>query len=166
MLCKNHLLGGHFDDKVCFFTLKKNKPINDKKDLLSLKRIGIIRGGAEEIILKDLNLTKSIDESNTHQSLIQKLFAERLDAILLGSLTANLLWHNNGYPQDQLQCGRPYTYNSQFIAASLSSDNEFIKTISIAMENFKKTPDYINILQKYEIKDINKIKTIQEEIKK
>ncbi len=153
-----------FDDPVCFFTTTDHKSVENKKDIINLNKIGIIRGGAEESFLKELNVIEALDDSKDHQTLILKLYANRSDAILAGTLTTKHEWQKNNYPTDKLQCGKPYTYNAQSIATSLSSDSNFIQIISTAMEKFKKTPAYINLLKKYGIENIEKQRTIREEV--
>ncbi len=153
-----------FDDPVCFFTTTTQKPIESKNDIIRLNKIGIIRGGAEESFLKELNVIEALDDSKDHQTLILKLYAQRSDAILAGTLTTKHEWQNNNHPTDKIQCGKPYTYNAQSIATSLNSEAKFIQTVSNAMEKFKRTPSYINLLKKYGIENTDKKSTIREEL--
>ncbi len=144
-------LGKVFDDPICYFTFKPNLEIKSVSDLSKIKKAGMVRNGPANLeLLKQNGHVKFVD-SNEMNQLVVKLYKKEIDLILAGYSTVAYYWRLNNYDLKELSCYKTKYANQQSVAASLISDQEFVSTMQNAIEEFKKTKEYKNLLLKYHL---------------
>lgn len=141
-----------FDDPVCVFTSQPDLVVKTKEDLKKLKSIGVIRSGPEMNLLKGYPLEDSIDLNE----LAVKLNLHKVDAVVSGYSVTSYNWKMNNFDPSILKCDLIISINQQYIAASLSSDDNFVATLAKTMEKYKTTVEYKSLLKKYGVNSENK----------
>lgn len=144
-------LGKVFDDPICYFTYKKTFEMKNIDDLSKVKKAGLLRHGPANLEFLKQNKNIKIVDSNEMNQLVVKLYKNEIDLILAGYSTVSYYWNLNNYDLNELSCFQTKYVNQQSVAASLNSDQEFVASIQKAIEEFKKTKEYKNLLLKYHL---------------
>lgn len=144
-------LGKVFDDPICYFTHKPKLEIKSINDLNIVKKAGLLRHGPANLELLKQNKNIKVIDSNEINQLVVKLYKNEIDLILAGYSTVAYYWGLNNYDLKELSCYHTKYANQHFVAASLNSDQEFVVSMKKAIEEFKKTKEYKNLLLKYHL---------------
>lgn len=128
-----------YEDPVCVFTVKPNKPMNSKEDILKLKDIGMALGSASYAIARVLGVEEhKIASSQSNDSIAKKLEKNRIGGWLVSTSVARSAWQANKFDPNILQCGKPVAINQLYFATSLKSDDSFVKKSLLLWRAIKK----------------------------
>ena len=140
-----------YDDPVCLFTMKPNKKIITKEDMMALKKIALTLGVGHISKAREIGFDKKIVNYHSSEADAKALKSGEVNAWLSGTITAYYYWEQLKFNLSELQCGTPINSQQIFIATSLNSDKSFIETLAKNFENYKKTKKYKKLLEKYSV---------------
>jgi len=153
-----HWIGVIVPSSHSFFALKSRLDIKiDKLEDLKKYQIGTVIEDARETYLVskgfDLNKFQRVAGKSAHLQNYKKLKKERIDIWPVSNAVMNYLVKNIG--DDPSKMLRPVflfpkeSSGGFYLAASLSTKDDVIRKVKIALENFKNTKEYQDILHKW-----------------
>ncbi len=119
-------------------------------DLREMKAIGVIAGGASESLLREMGLSDRIEETVSNDVNMTKLQAGRLDVWVLQGYEA--YWWLNLTQADKRQKINPAVTLSDlplWVATSKATSPADVAKVRAAVETFRASPRYAEILKNY-----------------
>ncbi len=134
------------ESQTAFISL--TKPVNSFEEGQALKKVAVLRGTPRE-----RNLTKqnfgNIHAVNGTDLAARLLNGGRVDAWYTIVQRAAFVFKSEGYDPGSLVVGTPTSVASLWLASNKTFDSALAQKIKTTVEEFRKTPEYQAILDKY-----------------
>lgn len=139
-----------YNADTVFISYKASKPINSIADVKD-KKIGVLLATSYELYLQSRKELKKQNIISYHNdSLNLKALEERtIDAWYTSVIGAFSFLKENKMELDQFTFGNKIETEENFIATTASTPPQLTEKVKRAIENFKKTSQYLAIVRKY-----------------
>ncbi|APJ03752.1 substrate-binding periplasmic protein [Silvanigrella aquatica] len=140
-----------YDNETAFYTLKKNKPINDMSDAQG-KKIGVLLASSYELTILDPKngfKRENIISYPKDSLLIKKLESGAIDAWYTGIMGAAIIIHDEKLNSKHFFHGKTIDKEANYLATSKKTSKEITNKVQKAVEKFKKTPEFKALVKKY-----------------
>ena len=142
-------VGKLHEDHYCFFTLKKNKPVNTVEEANASGVIGVNKGGATENTARKIGI-KNIEIAMGNSGNARKLFADRIQGWFTGALVGMYSIKQEGLDTNAAQCTGNFGPISYWLAASKAMPDAQFEKMKNSFEAMEKDGSLAGILKKYQ----------------
>lgn len=134
------------DSQTAFISL--TKPVNSFEEGQALKKVAVLRSTPRERNLIKQNFG-NLHTVNGTELAARLLNGGRVDAWYTIVQRAAFVFKSEGYNPGSLVVGKPTSVASLWLASNKTFDSALAQRIAAAVEEFRETPEYQAILDKY-----------------
>ena len=137
------------DEKMYIYTPVGMTNPSTVDELLKVKSLGVLAGGAPESVAKELGLEKVMETVSTEAQNAAKIKSGRLEAWMSQGLMASWGMRYAGIGQNEVNRAFVLRDLPLWVATSKKTSPENVEKLRTAFESFRTTPMYRDIISKY-----------------